>query len=147
MLIGDTSSPPVNEKNMKYTCPQCGTVYDLTAEHYNRKLECQCGKKFTVSPPDEEVELEPKTNPNLMECPDCGAMVSKKAQSCPKCGSPFQVLPAAASSPIQQSGPIRVDTGENVLNRNRGCGDILIYSPLLLILFVVILALSKGCAQ
>ena len=133
---------------MKYACPQCGTVYDLSAEHYNQKLECHCGAKFTVPPPEEAAAVpNPEANPNLMKCPDCGAMVSKKAAACPKCGSPFQVLPAAASSPIQQSGPIRVDTGENVLNRNRGCGDILIYSPLLIILFVVILALSKGCAQ
>ena len=58
MLIGDTSSPPVNEKNMKYTCPQCGTVYDLTAEHYNRKLECQCGAKFEISPPDEAAAVQ-----------------------------------------------------------------------------------------
>lgn len=131
---------------MKYACPQCGTVYDLSAEHYNQKLECQCGATFTVSPPDAAAAVpNPEANPNLMECPDCGAMVSKKAAACPKCGSPFQPSPAAA--PVQQSGPLRVDTGENVLNRNRGCGDILIYSPLLLILFVLIFALSKGCAQ
>ncbi len=127
---------------MKYTCPQCGTAYELGPEHYNQRLECQCGAKFTVEAPPVPAT---SPNPNLMECPDCGAMVSKKAPSCPKCGSPFQPSPAAA--PVQQSGPLRVDTGENVLNRNRGCGDILIYSPLLLILFVVILALSKGCAQ
>lgn len=60
MLIGDTSSPPVNEKNMKYTCPQCGTVYDLTAEHYNRKLECQCGATFTVSPPSPPAAVKNK---------------------------------------------------------------------------------------
>lgn len=131
---------------MKYACPQCGTVYDLSVEHYNQKLECQCGAKFTVSPPDAAAAVpNPEANPNLMECPDCGAMVSKKAAACPKCGSPFQPSPAAA--PVQQSGPLRVDTGENVLNRNRGCGDILIYSPLLLVLFVLIFALSKGCAQ
>ena len=38
---------------MKHNCPQCGTVYDLTPEHYNQKLQCQCGAKFTVSPPDQ----------------------------------------------------------------------------------------------
>ena len=63
MLIGDTSSPPGNEKNMKYACPQCGTAYELGPEHYNPKLECQCGAKFTVSPPDQAaVAPEPKKN-------------------------------------------------------------------------------------
>lgn len=38
---------------MKYTCPQCGTAYELGSEHYNRKLECQCGEKFIVSPQGE----------------------------------------------------------------------------------------------
>ena len=48
---------------MKYACPQCGTVYDLTTEHYDQKLECQCGAKFTVSPPDAAaVAPEPKKN-------------------------------------------------------------------------------------
>ena len=131
---------------MKYTCPQCGTAYELGPEHYNQKLECQCGATFTVSPPDAAAAVpNPEANPNLMECPDCGAMVSKKAAACPKCGSPFQPSPAAA--PVQQSGPLRVDTGENVLNRNRGCGDILIYSPLLIVLFILVFALSKGCGQ
>lgn len=35
---------------MKYTCPQCGTAYELGPEHYNQRLECQCGEKFIVSP-------------------------------------------------------------------------------------------------
>ena len=125
--------------------PKCKTEYDLSAEYSGKKVECQCGEKFFVE--ENTVLSVPPVNSNLMECPDCGAMVSKKAAACPKCGSPFQTPAASDKAPAQQSGPIRVDTGENVLNRNRGCGDILIYSPLLIILFVIIFAMSKGCAQ
>jgi predicted amidophosphoribosyltransferase len=27
--------------------------------------------------------------PDLINCPECGADVSRKAKSCPKCGKPF----------------------------------------------------------
>jgi endogenous inhibitor of DNA gyrase (YacG/DUF329 family) len=82
-----------------------------------------------------------------MACPDCGAMVSKKATACPKCGSPFQTAAAAPSGPSGCSDrPIRVDTGENVLNRNRGCADLLIYGPLIAIIIFLVFIASKGCA-
>jgi ribosomal protein L32 len=27
-------------------------------------------------------------NPNLQPCPDCGAMISNRASTCPRCGAP-----------------------------------------------------------
>ena len=135
---------------MKYQCEKCGTEYDLTEEHLGVPLECQCGNKFTVpapAPSPAAPSPDPEQNPNLMACPDCGAMVSKKATACPKCGSPFQ---KAAAAPSGSSGgsdrPIRVDTGENVLNRNRGCADLLIYGPLIAIIIFLVFLASKGCA-
>lgn len=56
----------------------------------------------------------------LIECPECGEEVSEKAEACPNCGVPL--------SPRESS-----DGGENVLTRNRGCGDIFIFGGLLLI--------------
>ena len=35
---------------MKYACPQCGTAYELGPEHYNQRLECQCGEKIMILP-------------------------------------------------------------------------------------------------
>lgn len=52
---------------MKYACPQCGTAYELGPEHYNQRLECQCGEKFTVSPPAEAtVKGKPKADIGLI---------------------------------------------------------------------------------
>ena len=30
---------------------------------------------------------EPKTNTNFVNCPDCGKLVSKRAEQCPNCGA------------------------------------------------------------
>ena len=135
---------------MKYKCDKCGAEYELTAEHIGVRLQCQCGREFTVSagaaPAAEPVPVS-TVNPNLIPCPDCGSMVSKKAPACPKCGRPFR---EAAAAPLAPSGgssrPIRVDTGENVLNRNRGCADLLIYIPLLAIFLFLLFLAVKGCA-
>ena len=128
---------------MIYKCEKCGTEYEVTSEHFGKDFQCSCGVIFTVSAPAEPAPA----NPNLMTCPDCGALVSKKAPACPKCGSPFQTNAAASLPPSSDSSrPIRVDTGENVLNRNRGCADLLLYGPLIFIVIVVILAIcGKGC--
>lgn len=68
----------------------------------------------------------------LTKCPDCGRDVSTQAAACPGCGHP-----------ISAAGAQRVQTSEdNVLTRNRGCADILIFGPILL--FVLVIA-SRSC--
>jgi DNA-directed RNA polymerase subunit RPC12/RpoP len=135
---------------MRYFCEKCGAEYELTDEHIGSLVECQCGHKFQVAspaPPVAKLTSDAAVNPKLMECPDCGAMVSRKALSCPKCGCPFQTAPDSSIPPAQHDKPIRVDTGENVLNRNRGCADLIIYGPLLaIIIFLAFLAI-KGCGM
>ena len=74
MLLGDTAPPETKGQNMKYACPKCGTVYDLTPEHYNQKLQCQCGAKFTVSPPD-EVAVAPEGKKDSSRQPGTPAAV------------------------------------------------------------------------
>ncbi len=58
-------------------------------------------------------------------CPDCQGKVSDSAKVCPHCGRGTQNV--------------------NTLNRNRGCADILIFGPIILIVFIIIFALAKGC--
>jgi len=38
----------------------------------------------------------------LIKCPDCGNDVSTAAPACPKCGHPFQLVAASASTARQQ---------------------------------------------
>ena len=35
---------------MKLTCPQCGTVYDVTQYAEGHTFRCQCGNELTVGP-------------------------------------------------------------------------------------------------
>ena len=65
-------------------------------------------------------------NDNLVKCPDCGAEVSRRASACPKCGA-----------------PIAAPKGENVLTRNRGCGDLILWPILLLIILFLASMLFK----
>jgi uncharacterized paraquat-inducible protein A len=81
-------------------CPQCGLVNFSTDEKCKR-----CGAKIlqpmeyaedeqsgTEAARTEEdaapvaSELKAAQFPNLIECSDCGNMVSRQARSCPRCG-------------------------------------------------------------
>ena len=35
---------------MKVQCPQCETLYDVTAENIGQRVECQCGTTFEAIP-------------------------------------------------------------------------------------------------
>ncbi len=45
-------------------------------------------------------EVPPATPANLIACPDCGKMISKKATVCPYCGRPLQQTPAPPQTPV-----------------------------------------------
>lgn len=73
---------------MKVECPHCRQGYEVDEAYRGQFVECEsCGKGFeadNVSAPSQQ-----KTNPNLFACPDCGVQISKKAQTCPHCGTPI----------------------------------------------------------
>ena len=85
----------------------------------------------------------PSPTTNLTKCPDCQKEVSKLAQSCPGCGRPLLESPKAAPE-----GPKRVITTEDsVMTRSRGCGDIIVFSPIILILLAVMVAMMGSCSR
>ena len=60
----------------------------------------------------------------LIKCSACNREVSEAALACPSCGHPFRAS--------------YVKTAEdNVLTRNRGCGDIILFGPIILIVILV----------
>jgi ribosomal protein L40E len=58
-------------------------------------------------------------------CPDCNGKVSESAAVCPHCGR----------------GTIETNT----LNRNRGCGDIILFTPIIIIILIVMFFVARGC--
>ena len=67
---------------MKVECPVCQAKYEIDAEYIGRKINCpSCNKDFEVK------------NPNLMPCPDCFCMISKRAVMGPRCGAPVNGYP------------------------------------------------------
>ena len=69
-----------------YTCPRCGSIHIK-----NGKCE-YCGCRIEVDKAEQneaKQEAVPASeNKNLIECPDCGKMVSRDAEKCPHCGCP-----------------------------------------------------------
>ncbi len=61
-------------------------------------------------------------NPNLLPCPDCGANVSKKAASCPQCGSP---LHSTFAEPVRVTKPVSTTpSGSGLIAAGYICGGL-----------------------
>ena len=81
----------------KSRCAECGNEFTGTADS---QLCCDCSTQLTcpkaaaIAVP---TKLSPQ-NPNLIECTDCGKAISKRAASCPHCGSPVENSTAATAS-------------------------------------------------
>lgn len=72
----------------------------------------------------------------LIDCSECGKQISDKASACPGCGAPVQ-------GP-SHAGPKRVKTSEDsLLTRNRGCGDIIIFLPIIIIIIILIAVVAS----
>lgn len=52
-------------------------------------------------------EDQMRKSPNLMDCPDCGKLVSKRATNCPHCGCPL--------SELITSGTVRIKMPNNIV--------------------------------
>jgi hypothetical protein len=103
------------------SCPHCGNALASGARR------CTCGFNFAAEdtqipapaivrsgaadPRQQEVVVAVKRQvaPNaamLMECPACSARISKRAQSCPKCGrAPYEHCQICASRILANATP------------------------------------------
>ena len=61
---------------MKAECTHCHEEYEFDNRFHGQKVKCpNCGGCMEI------------INSNLFPCPDCFALISKRAEVCPKCGS------------------------------------------------------------
>jgi|GEM_PF-1453908 len=63
---------------MNVKCPHCGGQHEVDCQLAGQAVKCpKCGNSFEAS------------NDRLHPCPDCCALISKRAAVCPKCGAPL----------------------------------------------------------
>lgn len=73
-----------------FTCHKCGNQMAALASAAGTEDKCgRCGTVIVI--PDPWIPpTPPKPVSKLMECPDCGREVSRRAAACPHCGCPLQ---------------------------------------------------------
>jgi len=79
------------------------------------------------------------SEPETKKCPYCAEEINIEAIKCKHCKSD---LDGGVSSSIQAKKVEVITTENSFLTRSRGCADILIFGPLLLILIMFFI---KGC--
>jgi DNA-directed RNA polymerase subunit RPC12/RpoP len=71
----------IDKNTPDYECPRCGVIYAKA-----KKKPSQSPKASPEPPP---IEVAPAPNKNLIPCPECNSLISKKAKFCPNCGVNF----------------------------------------------------------
>lgn len=71
----------IDKDTPDYECPRCGVIYAKA-----QKKPIQPPKASPVPP---AIEVAPAPNNNLIPCPECNSLISKKAKACPNCGVNF----------------------------------------------------------
>ncbi|QDU44585.1 hypothetical protein Mal52_30700 [Symmachiella dynata] len=86
-----------SEHEVRMRCPLCSATVRGKSSHLGRPNNCPKCKRvvqFTLidspMPPPTPTKLPPSAaGTNLINCPDCGKSVSKRAGQCPGCGCPI----------------------------------------------------------
>lgn len=74
-------------------CPGCGRKFQAPDSLSGKRVKCPgCATAFVVNAPTPDVP-----DPRLTPCPDCGKVISKRADQCPHCGCPIG-RPAASAA-------------------------------------------------
>ncbi len=129
----------------KFDCPRCGQSLEAPEDMLGETIDCpSCNQSITIPAPQEPASPPPPIPKQTKQCPFCAEEILVSAVKCKHCGEFLDGRRKAAPAPPPPT-PQRVKTAEdNVLTRNRGCGDILIYGPLILIL-IILFAVMGGC--
>ena len=83
-----------------YRCPSCLTKYQSAIEKSGSPINCPSCRHYFLIPskstfiPDQDQQQQStgEQQPKLIDCPDCGASISRLATACPKCGRPNEIV-------------------------------------------------------
>ena len=86
-----------SDSHIYYRCPSCLTKYQSAFEKSGSPLNCPSCRHYFLIPskstfiPDQDQQQQStgEQQPKLIDCPDCGARISRLATACPKCGRPI----------------------------------------------------------
>ena len=108
---------------------------EVLSKARQQTIAAEAAKSGCVTVVPTETIISDQTNNRLIQCPDCGNGVSRRAPSCPQCGMVFwQTKKESAPAPA----PVIV----NIKNNNGcGCGTIIL---LLLALFIAWILFQLG---
>jgi len=147
---------PLDEIGLKDTCPNCNTKYvvpgqaekaelakrqeaarDAAARKKAEKIAAaeKAAKESSENATQETnaesiTRRDSKPSTNLIACPDCGRMVSPRAQTCLECGAPIsqQSPTRAKDEPFSHSSPGHGKLGRQEYHRDQlictNCGTI-----------------------
>jgi TM2 domain-containing membrane protein YozV/DNA-directed RNA polymerase subunit RPC12/RpoP len=85
-------------------CKHCGGNIEFDQDYNGLEMDCpHCGGKtlFSDSPFAQPPRITNSPASSLMACPDCAREISRRAVSCPHCGSPI-APPVTTQSPAPQ---------------------------------------------
>ena len=85
------------------------------------------------------VEYMPQPSSNLIACPDCGHMVSPRAQSCPSCGYPIATIapPELAPQPTLVDSYTESQEAQETKGGSSGLYALLIVIILILVVLII----------
>ncbi len=86
------------------------------------------------------VEYMPQPSSNLIACPDCGHMVSPRAQSCPSCGYPIATIAPPELAPQPTLVDSYTESQEAQETKGGSSGLYVLLIVIILILVVLIIA-------
>ena len=124
-------------------CPYCDEIFKFASKMIGTTFKCtKCNQTFTIPDPETQTHEPESCNPeseptsdntkNVKKCPYCGEEILKTAIKCKHCKEFLNEEPNK-----------RVITADdNMMTRNRGCGDLILYGPLIFIFLVLV---TRGC--
>ena len=82
--------------DITFNCDNCGQNISIDEAGAGSVVECPKCERLTTVPSAQQAATTPQAN--LINCPDCGRQISKRAASCPNCGARLVVVDDAQFS-------------------------------------------------
>ena len=128
---------------MQVTCPKCSETGEFPDKCAGLQAKCnRCKMLFTIPMQTKKCSFcSEEILAAAIKCKHCGEFLDGRNREAAQESVNPKPPHREGITPTPSSSPQRVITTEdNFLTRNRGCGDILIYGPLLFLFLLVVIS-------